>query len=163
MNESKKMIDLHSRLKPALHIRDFIMPVFLISIYCGSIFAILSIVSDSSGFMLLFVGVFLWLMVKDVFSLLEMLAVRNTFQQGQSRAIAKISRRRVQDRRDVYNPHYTYLIQVSFLPTIAVNNDATVQYQLEVSGSLYNSLLYKKTVEITYAIKDPRIFILDGE
>ncbi|HAW52798.1 MAG TPA: hypothetical protein DCX54_10810 [Flavobacteriales bacterium] len=162
MNESKKMINLPSRVKPALCIRDFIMPVVLISFYCGLIFAILPIVS-ASNFMLLFVVFFCGWVVKEVISLFEMFAVRNTFQLGQSRAVANILRRRVQDRRDVYNPHYTYLIQVSFLPTMAVNNDATVQYQLEVSGSQYNSLLYKKTVEITYAIKDPRIFILDGE
>ncbi|HAW52799.1 MAG TPA: hypothetical protein DCX54_10815 [Flavobacteriales bacterium] len=90
---------------------------------------------------------------------------REMWKKGQLQTVAKILDRRFQERATEYGGSFTICeLILAFTPTtLAGRNRKKRTMQVTVSESLFRKLMGCDTVNITYAVGDPRIFVLDGE
>lgn len=88
---------------------------------------------------------------------------RVIFLQGQSRTTAEIRERRVVRHDDGPGGSYTYHLLLEFKSTVPVDSTKTVQFIAMIDENHYKRLAEKKSVGITYAVVNPRIFVIDGE
>ena len=96
--------------------------------------------------------------------LAEGLNAKEKFLRGQSQTTANILRRFTKDVSvDPGEEHLAHYILLEFIPDQATVSTNLVQFQAVISEVLFEKLAGRKSVGITYAVEDPRIFILDGE
>ncbi|MCU0485305.1 MAG: hypothetical protein MUC85_04255, partial [Anaerolineales bacterium] len=58
---------------------------------------------------------------------------------------------------------YTYQLLLEFEPMMAQPSVGTQRYEATVGEPIYQALYESQTVNLTYAIQNPRIFLLEGE
>jgi hypothetical protein len=115
------------------------------------------------GFFLVWYGIVGFITYGVVKALIYGLRGRNSFLHGQSQTITQILRRRVVEHDGQYGTTYTFHLQVEFTPTLATVSGGVMQLEASVSKKLYESLWGRDSVNITYAVEDPRIFVIEGE
>ena len=104
-----------------------------------------------------------YLVSSELNALDKMLNYRVIFLQGQSRTTAEIRERRVVRHDDGPGGSYTYHLLLEFKSTVPVDSTKTVQFIAMIDENHYKRLAEKKSVGITYAVVNPRIFVIDGE
>ncbi len=164
---------LPERIEPILHLRQFVGKIallaFLSIFWIVPIFIIISMVNSSVpvlfiiGFFLFWYGIAGFITYGVVKALIYGLRGRKSFLEGQSQTIAQIMRRRVAEHEGQYGTTYTFHLQVEFKPTLAAVNVGLMHLEASVSKKLYETLWGRDSVNITYAVEDPRIFVIEGE
>jgi len=164
---------LPERIQPILHFRQLAGKIallaFLSIFWIVPIFIIISMVNSSVpvlimiGFFLFWYGIVGFITYGVVKALIYGLRGRKSFQQGQSQTIAQILRRRVVEHEGKYGTTYTFHLQMEFTPTLATVNTGKMRLEASINKKLYEALWGRESVSITYAVEDPRIFVLEGE
>ncbi len=86
------------------------------------------------------------------------------FSAGSGASLARILGRQVIERSDRYGSvSYTYQLLLEFEPMMAQPSVGTQRYEATVKEPIYQALYESQTVNLTYAIQNPRIFLLEGE
>jgi len=81
------------------------------------------------------------------------------FRQGNARAVAKILRRHSESHLTQYGDVSRNDLQLEFM----TSNDRVVRLNVSVSEHLYKRLINSTSINVTYALNDPWILLIDGE
>ena len=185
--KKKTLDEFPDRVKPVLNVREFMSVIFLFIFFAPFLFGAVmltigvfpvfsDIIRGSAsfsdkifpflfflGFTVLWDGIVFWMIGSTITSLLQALKARKTFLARQSRTVAKILHLWSVKKEDQYGTSESFFVRLEFRPTIETLVSVATKYQFLINYSLYRKLLNKDTVGITYAIEDPRIFLIDGE
>lgn len=81
------------------------------------------------------------------------------FRQGKARAVAKILRRHSESHLTQYGDVSRNDLQLEFM----TSNDRVVRLNVSVTEHLYKRLINSTSINVTYALNDPWILLIDGE
>lgn len=114
-------------------------------------------------FMLGWYGFLGWVMYITLHNFFVRLHGRRAFSAGKGKAQAHILRRSIEVHEGQYSDSVHYELHIEFNPLQANQAPGVQQYKLDVNERLYNKLAGNDTVLVTYATRDPRIFLIEGE
>jgi hypothetical protein len=173
LSDEEPWAKLPERVQPILHFRQLVGKIALLAFL--SIFWIVPALAimffrGQENERILLLGFFLfWYVAVGLVTyriakgLIQGLRGRRMFLHGQAQATARILRRRVVEHEGNYGTSYSYHLQLEFNPTMAAVSAGSLQLEAQISHKLYQSLLRNEPVEVSYAVEDPHIFILEDE
>jgi len=164
-NNEKRWSEDSGRLKPVLGEQYGRVTFFIVSflfILFGLIVMFLEGFSGALCLIPILVAVG-YLVSSELNALDKMSKDRAIFLRGQSRTTAEIRGRWEVRHDDGPGGSYTYHLRLEFKPTVRVDSTKTVQFIAMIDENHYKRLSKQKSVDITYAVENPRIFVIDGE
>ncbi len=169
-------LKLPKRIEPALTFGQFLKsaaPLAFLSLFWIVPLVVVYFIISSQGladfplpvllFLLVWFGIVGYITFRAGKGFLQSLIGRYKFLRSSSRASARILHRKIKVVEGDNGDTYTHLLQLEFTPSIEAGIPGVMRLEAETSPRLYENLSERSTVNVTYALDDPRVLVLDGE